>query len=297
MIDWGACRFETERNTTFGGGGPVVFSGRGGGRPDQRRRGADHRQNGPSRRSVRRPPDGAWGRRREGRWTGIRDSTAWAAIVSRSAGPGAADPSPQAGHGWAVPRWPHRPNEDPARGRGAEVREETGAAVELAPAGTPFNHRAVVTHPVPFRHPAAGADDPAVEPHQLRSTGLCVPCHFPRSRPRPGEIRDCRWVPVEEVATYHVPPHLPDLMAAAAAWSTAVRPWSGEGAAPRTDEGIESPVESIRTGLGVSISTGSGTVGAPAPAPVPRRRNGDSEHRRVRVVGGVDEDGGGAPLP
>ncbi|HLU45607.1 MAG TPA: NUDIX domain-containing protein [Natronosporangium sp.] len=120
---------------------------------------------------------------------------------------------------WLYPGGHIDPNEDPAQAVVREVREETGVAVELVSAGTPFTHPAVVTHPVPFAILELPVPhDPAVGPHHHIDLVYVCRAISRELTPRPGEIRDCRWVPVEEVATYHVPPHLPDLMAAAAAW-------------------------------------------------------------------------------
>ena len=80
---------------------------------------------------------------------------------------------------WLYPGGHIDPNEDPAQAVVREVREETGVAVELVSAGTPFTtRRCDPSGALPSW--VAGAPRPGggtAPPHRL---GLCVPCHFPR---------------------------------------------------------------------------------------------------------------------
>lgn len=119
---------------------------------------------------------------------------------------------------WLYPGGHVDPNEDPAQTAVREVQEETGVAVEII-AGERFTHPSVVSHPVPFAVLELPVPhDPVVGPHHHIDMVYVCRAISGELTPRPGEVRDCRWVPVKQVGTYHVPPQLPDLMAAAATW-------------------------------------------------------------------------------
>lgn len=119
---------------------------------------------------------------------------------------------------WLYPGGHVDPDEDPAQTAVREVQEETGVAVEIV-ADERFTHPSVVTHPVPFAILELPVPhDPVVGPHH--HIDMVYVCRAVSSEltPRPAEIRDCRWVPVGQVATYDVPPQLPALIEAAAGW-------------------------------------------------------------------------------
>jgi 8-oxo-dGTP diphosphatase len=123
---------------------------------------------------------------------------------------------------WLQPGGHVEPDEDPVQAMRREIREEVGLEVDIL-GRPPFEHPAVGTVAPPFTIMVEDVTDRTVGPHQ--HIDMIYVC-----RPRPGATVDdgaeyagaqqARWVPIDDVADLDTAPELPDLVAAAHAWTT-----------------------------------------------------------------------------
>jgi 8-oxo-dGTP pyrophosphatase MutT (NUDIX family) len=119
---------------------------------------------------------------------------------------------------WQYPGGHLGPNEDPAEAAQREVLEETG--IHTRPILTDaFTHPAVHTHPTPFTIIEADVADPTFGPHRHIDMVYVLRATYGHLTAQLDEVSAARWVPLDDLAGYDMPPELPTLFTQAVQWA------------------------------------------------------------------------------
>lgn len=118
---------------------------------------------------------------------------------------------------WWLPPGGHiEDNEDPVQAVRREVLEEVGLEVDIV-TNQPFRHPDVGIVEPPFTILVEDVPDPEIGDHQ--HIDLIYVCTPRSTAARCAEYDGHRWVPINAVKDLNVPPELPDLVTACAAFA------------------------------------------------------------------------------